>query len=395
MKQNKNGIMFLNKHNTMIKSKYNLNVAELRIYLFILYSLQKDIEVYKNTENVNIYEDYITFSIKRNNFSEVVSDKQYLKMSKLENLFEGLRSKPVYYEVEKKNKKKDWSVFGFILKYSYRSDDDSYVFVIDKVIYDMVIKYKAFGYTPLNLALLFSLTGVYSYRLYELLRLWSNTKAVINYSVDEIKEYFMLNDKKSYNTYSNFKNKVILPAIKELNDLELFEVDIKENKVGRKVDSIDFIVKDLDKRVYFKEEISNKVTDTVFTSNNKKEVNIDEFYIPNERLFVEDTPKLFINDFKDYDFKDKDLKRLLQEAILVTLEKDDVDKVLNKSYNFFKRTLENKINDLNKSNHSTTNKKYSTQTVKTRYHNINQTFTNYTPEELERLLLESQKDKFK
>ena len=33
--------------------------------------------------------------------------------------------------------------------------------------------------------------------------------------------------------------------------------------------------------------------------------------------------------------------------------------------------------------------------VKTRYHNINQTFTNYSPDELEKLLQESQKGKFK
>jgi DnaD/phage-associated family protein len=37
----------------------------------------------------------------------------------------------------------------------------------------------------------------------------------------------------------------------------------------------------------------------------------------------------------------------------------------------------------------------SPSTVKTRFHNINQTFTKYTPEELEKLLQESQKDKFK
>ncbi|MEG0372224.1 MAG: hypothetical protein RR645_08020 [Clostridium sp.] len=38
--------------------------------------------------------------------------------------------------------------------------------------------------------------------------------------------------------------------------------------------------------------------------------------------------------------------------------------------------------------------KMSTKGVKTRYHNINQTFTRYTPEELERILLANQKDKF-
>ena len=41
------------------------------------------------------------------------------------------------------------------------------------------------------------------------------------------------------------------------------------------------------------------------------------------------------------------------------------------------------------------NTKSSEPTVKTRFHNINQTFTKYTPEELEKMLQESQKNKFK
>ena len=41
------------------------------------------------------------------------------------------------------------------------------------------------------------------------------------------------------------------------------------------------------------------------------------------------------------------------------------------------------------------NTKSSEPTVKTRFHNINQTFAKYTPEELEKMLQESQKNKFK
>lgn len=394
MKQNKNEIMFLNKHNTMIKSKYNLNVVELRLYLFILYSLQKEVEVYKRFDNIKIYEDYVSFSIPRINFSEAVTDKQYIKMSKLENIFEGLRQKPIYYEIEKANKKKDWSVFGFILKYSYISENDSYVFIIDNVIYDMVIKYKSFGYTPLNLALLFSLTGVYAYRLYELLRLWSNTKRVVNYTIDELKEFFMLNDKKSYNTYANFKNKVILPAIKELNEVGLFEISIEEKKIGKKVHSIDFKIKDLDKRVYFtnpeymKEKkikaFNEELKSEDLTFNEER-----EFYVPNKKLFTAKTLENFKDDFKDIDFKDSVNKKLLQEAILIALEKDDEEKIKIKSYNYFKKTLENKLDSINKAND-----KKSLPNVKTRFHNINQTFNKYSPDELEQMLKESQEGKF-
>lgn len=396
MKQNKNEIMFFNKHNTMIRSKYNLNVVELRLYLFILYSLQAEVEVYKRSENIKIYEDYVSFSIPRSNFSEAVTDKQYTKMSKLENVFEGLRQKPIYYEIEKENKKKDWSVFGFILKYSYMSENDTYVFTIDRVIYDMVIKYKSFGYTPLNLALIFSLKGVYAYRLYELLRLWSNTKRVINYTIDELKEFFMLNNKKSYSTYANFKNKVILPAIKELNEVGLFEIDIEENKIGKKVDSIDFKILDLDKRVYFsnQEDIKEKIIENIDKKGelnldeNKKENETKDFYIPNKKLFTAKTLESFTNDFKDYDFTDKKLKQLLQESILVALEKDDEEKIKVKSYNYFKSTLINKINDSNKVDSNVTAPK-----VKTRFHNITERYKNYEPDVLERMLKGNYEDK--
>lgn len=47
------------------------------------------------------------------------------------------------------------------------------------------------------------------------------------------------------------------------------------------------------------------------------------------------------------------------------------------------------------SNNTSKNINQFVPTVKTRYHNINQTFTNYTPDELEKLLYESQKGKFK
>ena len=41
------------------------------------------------------------------------------------------------------------------------------------------------------------------------------------------------------------------------------------------------------------------------------------------------------------------------------------------------------------------NTKSSNPTVKTRFHNINQTFNKYSPDELEKILQESQKNKFK
>ncbi|EGT3637758.1 hypothetical protein HMPREF3081_18685 [Clostridium sp. HMSC19D02] len=350
MEKDENKLMLLNKHNAMIRAKYNLNASELRMYLFILYNLQVEVEVYKSMKNIKKYDDYIAIAIEREKFLEVSSSKQYIEKSKLDRVFEGLRQKPVYYEVEKKNGKKDWSVFGFILKYSYRSDDDSYVFCIDNVIYDMLITYKSFGYTPLNLALMFSLKGVYSYRLYELLRLWSNTKQVITYSVDEIKEFFMLEKKKSYDTYANFKNKVILPAVKELNELELFSIKMQENKTGKKVTSIDFSVKDLDSRKYFENNIMSVVEPSFKIEEEKETIGIgsketNAFYIPDKTTFTKGTIRMFKTDFKEFDFKNDIYEQAFNKAIAISFERDDTDIISTKNYDFFKSTLSNKISE--------------------------------------------------
>ncbi|HBE9358281.1 replication initiation protein [Clostridioides difficile] len=351
MENNENKLMLLNKHNAMIKAKYNLNASELRMYLFILYNIQMEVEVYKSNKRIKKYDHHITISIEREKFLEVSSSKQYIEKAKLEKIFESLRQKPVYYEVERENGKKDWSVFGFILKYSYRSADDSHIIHIDNVIYDMLITYKSFGYTPLNLALMFSLKGIYSYRLYELLRLWSNTKQIITYGVDEIKKYFMIDKKKSYATYANFKNKVILPAIKELNELELFDITIEEYKVGKKVASIGFLVKDLDSRKYFENNVMNisESNSKVREKNNPMDTEkneIKDFYIPDKTTFTKGTIRMFKTDFKEFDFKNYIYEQAFNKAIAISFERDDTDVISIKNYDFFKSTLSNKISEV-------------------------------------------------
>lgn len=181
-----------------------------------------------------------------------------------------------------------------------------------------------------------------------------------------------------------FKKRVLVPAVKELNDTEYFKIDFKENKVGRRVESIDFIVKDLDKRVYFNESIVKldrneyKVEDT--SKVNKSQ---DRFYVPNKKQFTAKTLSDFINDFKNIDFNEKLYKKALQESIIATLDKDDSEKIYVKSYKYFKKVLENKINNLDKR-----------EIKRTKFHNFDETFTRYSEDEFEDIILKSQKKKF-
>ncbi|MGL5329161.1 MAG: replication initiation protein [Peptostreptococcaceae bacterium] len=349
--------MILHKSNIMVKAKYNLTTLETRLYLNILYFLQSKM---RNSDSslIDINNNTVSLKMKKELFEELIPGRQYLEDSKFIRLFEGLRTKPIYYKIDKK-----WTLSGFIDRASIYKDDSSMIKIeLDVFTLQMLTTYKDDGYTPLNLALTFGLEGMYSYRLYELIRLWSNTKKVINYSIEELKEYLMLEDKKSYNTYANFKNKVIKPSVDELNELGLFHIEYSENKVGRKVDSIDFIVKDLDKRKYFTKDVveevkvleevaisvdgdSSEIVEEVVKFDKKvavKEV-VSEVFVPDEEVFTKGTLRSFKKDFKNIDFRNEYMERAFDDAIMITLDRDDVESIKAGSYRFFKGTLDNKV----------------------------------------------------
>ncbi|MGL6105110.1 hypothetical protein, partial [Romboutsia sp.] len=48
-------------------------------------------------------------------------------------------------------------------------------------------------------------------------------------------------------------------------------------------------------------------------------------------------------DFKHIDFRNKYMEKAFDDALMITLERDDVDDIKASSYKFFKATLDNKI----------------------------------------------------
>ncbi|MGL5716863.1 MAG: replication initiation protein [Paraclostridium sp.] len=344
----------LMKNNMLVKARYSLSLVENRIFLSMLYKLQKKSD------------GILTCSISHTEFKEIVKFKEKNTIKGILDVLEELRKKPIYFREEKKNKKGSlWGAYGFINGYVY--DDELGIFNIEasEKIHNLLKEYLKMGYTPVNVQIWLSLNNSYAQRFYDLLRLWSGTKDTISYKVEEIKELLMLEDK--YGKYNDFKRRVILPAIKELNETGYFEIDIKENKIGRKVDSIEFIVKDLDKRKYFTKEDtisetqSGVITKVEVTTNDKREdifkpsfsangESINESmkcdfepFVPDETLFTKGTLRSFKKDFIGINFRNKYMEKAFDDAIMVTLDRDDVDTIKATSYKFFKSTLDNKI----------------------------------------------------
>ncbi|MGL5712390.1 MAG: hypothetical protein ACRCXT_02465 [Paraclostridium sp.] len=243
----------------------------------------------------------------------------------------------------------------------YKDDElKSFRIECSERVYILLKSYLDTGYTPVNLSIWLRLGNNNAQRFYDLLRLWSGTKSIVNYKIDELKDLLMIEDK--YDKYNDFKRRIIVPAIKELNDTGYFEIDFKENKVSRKVDSIDFIVKDLDKRKYFTKDVveevkvleevaisveddSSEIVEEVVKFDKKaaiKEV-VSEVFVPDEEVFTKGTLRSFKKDFKGIDFRNEYMERAFDDALSITMERDDVDNIKVSSYKFFKSYLDNKI----------------------------------------------------
>lgn len=335
----------LMKNNLLIQAKYSLTLAENKVFTLILYKLQKD--------NRGIY----SCSITQEEFKSILKKSKSTTISGIRDILDKLKHKDIFIKEVDKNIWHDYTLIG-----GFSFDENSKTFHIEALpkIYDLLKDYYSNGYTPINLFVTLGMNNYYGQRLYDLLRLWSGTKSVINYKVDYLKECLQLTSK--YPNFKDFKRRVIIPAIKELNDTGYFEIDFKENKVGRKVDSIDFIVKDLDKRKYFTKDIveevkvleevaisvdtdSSEIVEDIVNVDKKvsaKEV-VSEVFVPDEEVFTKGTLRRFKIDFKDIDFRNEYMNSAFEDAVMVTLDRDDVETIKATSYKFFKGTLDNKI----------------------------------------------------
>lgn len=348
----------LMKHNDLVKSRYNITLNENRIFIYILYKLQR--------ENKGV----LSCEITKEELSRFIKGRTDSSIKGIKNMLTTLRKKEINIKTILDDGSYVWSSYGFINGWDYFSKTDIFRIEASERIYVLLHDYLKEGYTPVNLNIWLTLKNSYAQRFYELLRLWSSSKDSINYKVSELRELLILENK--YPKYSELRKRVIIPAIEELNSTGYFEISYEENKKGRNVDSVDFIVKDLDKRKYFtndntvKETPSKVIEEVAVTLENaiacdkedvifkpkfntlvesisdEKECDFEPF-VPDETLFTKGTLRSFKIDFKGIDFNNKYMEKAFNDAVMVVLDRDDVETIKATSYKFFKGTLDNKI----------------------------------------------------
>ncbi len=90
------------------------------------------------------------------------------------------------------------------------------------------------------------LHGQYTIRIYEICAFYKNTGWGF-LTIDEIRKMFCLDRKKGYTAFANIKQKIIEPAIVQINQKTDLLVEVEYIKEGRKVTAIKFFIQEKEK----------------------------------------------------------------------------------------------------------------------------------------------------
>lgn len=245
-----NEVLF--KSNTLIKSNINITSVEYKIFNKILYKCQIE------KENNSQLRAVLTID----ELNSIVKNKKENTIKALTESLEKFIKIPIRFE-----KQKSYVITTLINKVVVDKETLNFNCYLDKDLYEVLMGYKELGYSPINLKMIRQANGYYTQRFYELFRVWSGHNKEVTYTIDELKDWLMIEEGMSYDRYFNFKIKVVEPALKEINQKLNMKVSYKENKTGRSVKSLTFIVEDLEPRIYDfnKDKIINK------------QISIDEF----------------------------------------------------------------------------------------------------------------------
>lgn len=161
------------------------------------------------------------------------------------------------------------------------------------------------NFTIVSLANIFSLVGKYSKRFYVLLSSWKNIYSKKPITIIELYKILMLDN--SYEEWGSFHQRVLRPAIKEINQKTDIRVSYKANKHLRTTVSINFFYEKLDMADRQLEFEFSEQDERDFDESDDNIIDISYEEVSTKKLVSEkDLKKLFDNivkplkDNKDY-----------------------------------------------------------------------------------------------
>ena len=312
------------KNNRMIKAKYEFTAIQNRILQKTFFDIQKN------------KRKYAQFSL--NDMKSITGDTGKYNSKAIDEILKNMLDNDITQIKENGN----WIRTKVISAYRFIKKENKFEIELSQMFLDMVLEYKNDGFTSINVTKYANLKGTSSQHLYELLRMWTGSKKIIEYETVKIREYLNLVDR--YKEFNDFKRRVIESSVKDIRDKELLDIyKVEYVKIGRKVESIKFYVKDFEPRNYtFENKFKKEKIDSDGNSPIAGQIEVEDFKVgvSSDSEFLAAKSKLSVRTI-DKLIKDNDIK-IVNEAVKILVAAENVKAPLKYLKGIIENLLKNK-----------------------------------------------------
>lgn len=271
--------------NELVNSRYRLGVVEQRMIIALASHINKH------------GDDFDQCMIDANDLAKFMGLDPKSAYGQLKRTADALVKCIVSFEWYKtpKSKQKSWIKANWFDYICYDAETVTIVFKFGSLVKPLLLEVVE-AYVRAEAKPLMKFRRSASYRFYNFAVEWQKLREK-TISIDDLKHMLMLDDE--YTLYGGLNQKVIAPAIKEINKLTDYEISYMPKKTGRKITDIVFKIKVKNKSKI--QQIKPK----------KKDIETDA--VPAE--WTEDKTALY-NDIVGLGLLKKDAKKIINEKAL-------------------------------------------------------------------------------
>lgn len=212
---------FVTKSNRLIEANYKLGAIEQKIILCLASNIQPSDS------------DFKTYTLPIKEFADLIGVKSQHKYSDLKKITKELMQKVFEVRIDKKVIQVAWLSYV-----AYNETEGSIDIRFDPFLRPYLLELKR-EFTSYKLENVVQLKSTYAIRIYELLKQYEKIQERTFLFKDLRK---LLGAEDIYPAYGNFKQRVLMPAQKELKNKTDISFKLEEIKSGRRIIKIKFII---------------------------------------------------------------------------------------------------------------------------------------------------------
>jgi hypothetical protein len=223
-----NSNSLVTKSNKLIEANYKLGVMEQKIILCLASNIHP-------TDS-----DFKTYTLPIKEFTNLLGLRGTPKYTELRRITKELMQKVFEVRINKKVIQVSWLSYV-----AYNETEGTIDIRFDPFLRPYLLELKK-EFTSYKLENVVKLKSSYAIRLYELLKQYEKIQER-TFLLSELRKILGVED--IYPAYGNFKQRVLLPAQKELEKKTDISFTIEEIKIGRRVSKVKFVIKSIKKNI--------------------------------------------------------------------------------------------------------------------------------------------------